>query len=92
MELTSGIVCILDSNKRPAGTGFVVSTATENLIVTCAHVLGERRPERFTIVFQATGEQREAKVIDQWWRSQAAEDVAILRVVGDLPQQVQPFL
>src|SRR2546423_1444497 len=92
MELTSGIVCILDNYKRPTGTGFVVSTATENLIVTCAHVLGEPKPERVTIVFQAKGEQREAKVIDQWWRSQAAEDVAILRVVGDLPQQVQPFL
>ena len=92
MELTRGIVCILCNYKRPAGTGFVVSTATEILIVTCAHVLGEPRPEQVTIVFQATGERREAKVIDQWWRSQVAEDVAILRIVGDLPQQVQPFL
>jgi len=92
MELTSGTVCILDSNKRPAGTGFVVSTATENLIVTCAHVLGEPKPEYVTVIFQATGEQREAKVIDRWWRPQEAEDVAILHIVGDLPQQVQPFL
>src|SRR6266700_7600778 len=31
-------------------------------------------------------------VIDRWWRPEAAEDVAVLRVVGDLPEQVQPFL
>src|SRR2546423_2958792 len=92
MELTSGIVCILDNYKRPTGTGFVVSTGTENLIVTCAHVLGEPKPERITIVFQATGEQREAKVIDQWWRPQRTQDAAIIRVVGDVPQQREPFL
>jgi WD40 repeat protein len=92
MELTSGIVCVLDGYNRPAGTGFVVSTPTENLIITCAHVLGEPRPERITIVFQATGEQREAKLLDQWWRPESAEDVAVLQVVGDLPEQVQPFL
>ena len=92
MELTSGIVCMLDSYKRPAGTGFVVSAATENLIITCAHVLGEPRPERVTIVFQATAEQREAKLVEQWWRSESTEDVAVLQVVGDLSEQVQPFL
>src|SRR5713226_3143249 len=91
MELTSGIVCILDAYSRPAGAGFVVSTVMENLIVTCAHVLGEPRPERVTIVFQSTGEQQEAKVIDQWWRSEEAEDVAILRIVGCLPPGVQPL-
>lgn len=92
MELTTGIVCILDSYKRPAGTGFIVSTATENLIVTCAHVLGEPKPEQVTIVLQATGEPREAKVIDQWWRSKDAEDIAILQVIGGLPKGVQPLL
>jgi WD40 repeat protein/energy-coupling factor transporter ATP-binding protein EcfA2 len=91
MELTSGIVCMLDSYKRPVGTGFVVSAAPENLIITCAHVLDEPRPEQVTIVFQATGEQREAKLIDQWWRPESTEDVAVLQVVGDLPEQVQPF-
>ena len=92
MELTNGIICILDSYNRPAGTGFVVSTATDNLIITCAHVLGEPRPEQVTVVFQATGGRQEAKLVEQWWRPEATEDFAVLRVVGDLPEQVQPLI
>src|SRR6266436_2965006 len=89
MELTSGIVCVLDDNNTPAGAGFVVS---DGLIATCAHVLGEPRPKQVVIVFQATNERREARVIDQCWRSEDAEDVAFLQVIGGLPLGVQPFL
>ncbi len=92
MELTSGIVCVLNSHSRPAGAGFVASTTTsENLIITCAHVLGETVPEKVSVIFQANGEQREAMVIDRWWRPMETEDIAILQVLGDWPQGVQSF-
>jgi len=89
MDLTKGIVCILDASNKPAGTGFVIA---DDLIATCAHVLGEPRPAHVTVVFQATNERRETKVMDEWWRPEDAEDVAILQVIGTLSQAVQPFL
>src|SRR2546426_742669 len=86
-DITAGVVCILDAYGRPAGTGFVVSD--NGLIVTCAHVLGISRPETVTLVFRATRERREARVIAEWWRSQDAEDVAVLQVDGNLPEAVR---
>jgi WD40 repeat protein/energy-coupling factor transporter ATP-binding protein EcfA2 len=87
--LMSGIVKI---NK---GTGFVASSkdgsAKDDLIVTCAHVIGEPFPEKVIVTFLATNEQREALVVPEWGRSQKAEDIAILRVVGGLPKGVQPL-
>ncbi len=96
-DLTAGIVRILHPDGSTAGTGFVVSA--NGLIATCSHVVqsehsqrdGEPRPERVTVVFQATGEQRQAIVEPAWWRPYDAGDIAILRVEGDLPEGIHPL-
>ena len=84
MEILDGIVRV-ESNKC-IGTGFVVSD--EGLIVTCAHVLGTRRPEKATVIFQS-GEKQETEVIAEWWRPTEAEDIAFLRLDDALPEGVQ---
>lgn len=95
--LLSGIVRVLQPNGKTAGTGFVLTS--DGLIATCAHVVqsddaqrrGDPIPEKRTIVFHATGEQREARVEPEWWRTSKAEDVAILRIDGGLPDGVLPL-
>jgi WD40 repeat protein/ABC-type Fe3+/spermidine/putrescine transport system ATPase subunit len=84
-DITAGIVRILSG--RSVGTGFVVSD--DGLLVTCAHVLGSPCPERVSIIFLTTNEQREATVEMQWLRDVDTEDMAILRVQGGLPQGVR---
>ncbi|GHO60386.1 serine protease [Ktedonobacter robiniae] len=85
MNFLKGIVRIV-SNKR-VGTGFVVSD--DGLIATCAHVLGTFRLETAFVVFQESGEQREAKVLAEGWRGVDTGDVAWLSVSGVLPGGVQ---
>ncbi len=97
-DLREGIVRILQPNGETAGTGFIVTK--DGLIATCSHVLqseesqkrGDLPPEKRTIIFHVTGEQREALVEPHWWRLSTDEDVAILRVGGDLPLGVRPLL
>src|ERR1700687_1389301 len=84
--LTDGIVCIINASGRVVGAGFVVSS--NGLIVTCAHVIGEPGPNHVTLVFQATNEQREAIILSEYWRSERTEDMAILQLVGSLPEGV----
>src|SRR6266446_3641970 len=84
-DIYAGIVRVLSG--RSVGTGFVV--ADDGLIATCAHVLGQPCPEKVSVVLLATNEQREATVEMQWWRDVEAEDIAILRVEGGLPQGVR---
>jgi WD40 repeat protein len=84
-DINAGIVRILSG--RSVGTGFVVSD--DGLLVTCAHVLGRPCPERVSAIFLATNEQREATVEMQWLRDVEAEDMAILRIQGGLPQGVR---
>lgn len=84
-DIYAGIVRILSG--RSVGTGFAVSD--DGLLVTCAHVLGRPCPERVSAIFLATNERREATVEMQWLRDVDAEDMAILRVQGGLPQGVR---
>ncbi len=84
-DIHAGIVRILSG--RSVGTGFVVSN--DGLLVTCAHVLGRPCPERVSAIFLATNERREATVEMPWLRDVDAEDMAILRVQGGLPQEVR---
>ena len=84
-DINAGIVRILSG--RSVGTGFAVSD--DGLLVTCAHVLGRPCPERVSIIFLTTNERREATVEMLWLRDVEAEDMAILRVQGGLPQEVR---
>ena len=86
-NVLSGIVRIVSG--RHIGTGFVVTT--DGLILTCAHVLGSSMPEKARVQFQGSGEEREATVLAEGWRAVDAEDVAVLRVCGSLPEGVQPL-
>lgn len=96
-NLTAGIVRILNPYGTTAGTGFV---ADDGLIATCSHVVqsqesrwrGEPRPDYVDLVFRATGDRRRAMVEPEWWRVADAEDVAILRLKGPLPEGVTPLL
>ena len=85
VNVLSGIVSI--ASGRHIGTGFVVSE--DGLILTCAHVLGLSMPEKVRVVFLGSGEEREAAVLVEGWHAIDAEDVAVLRVCGELPEGVQ---
>jgi S1-C subfamily serine protease len=87
VSVLSGIVRIVSG--RHIGTGFVVTA--DGLILTCAHVLGSSMPEKAGVVFLGSGEVREAMVLAEEWRAVDAEDVAVLRVCGTLPEGVQPL-
>ena len=94
-DLTSGIVRILDSNRKTVGTGFVVA---EDLAVTCAHVISEAAPPKdghagadVELVFRAGGGRALASVVQEWLRPAEAEDVAFLRLKEPLPEGVRPL-
>jgi hypothetical protein len=87
-ELES-IVVRIDVDDQPQGTGFV---AADDLVVTCAHVVadGSGQPAaHIEIGFRAAGESRPAQVVPEYWRAPEAEDIAVLRFAGGLPQGVQ---
>ncbi len=88
-HLIDGIVRILTPENNTAGIGFVVNDG--GLILTCAHILrgykpGDKVPVRFHI---AEEQQRNAIIVPEYWRDPDAEDVAILRLEGDLPDGVR---
>ncbi|MGH8908222.1 MAG: trypsin-like peptidase domain-containing protein [Egibacteraceae bacterium] len=88
VRLTDGVVRVLGTSGRIAGAGFVV--AADGLIATCAHVVED--PEApVTLVFQATGETRQARVLPAYWRDGDHGDVAFLQVDGTLPDGVRPL-
>ena len=91
-DLTAGIVRVLNSKGVTAGTGFVVTD--DGHIATCAHVVegaGAEPGDTLRIVFHATGEEAKAETGLDWWRVPDAEDVAILRLAGTLPDGVKPL-
>ena len=90
IDLLHGIVRILRPDGTTSGTGFLVTR--DGLIVTCTHVIpvqgdGKPKQDKISLIFQETGEKREATV--EIWRVQDEEDVAVLRLEGDLPVGVQ---
>ncbi len=97
IDTAAGIVRILGPDGSTSGAGFVVSES--GLIATCSHVIqsqalqtrGEAKPDKVTVVFNATGDKREARVQPDWWRDAVKEDVAILQLEGDLPPGIQPL-
>jgi WD40 repeat protein len=93
VDLTTGIVRILNPDGSTAGTGFVVTD--DGLIATCAHVVktaGARPGDTVRVVFHATGEERQAHVEPEYWRDPDAEDVAVLRLEEPPPEGVTTLL
>jgi len=92
VDYTSGIVRILSPDGNTSGSGFVVSR--DGLIATCAHVLigadnrGQRGAEEVTLAFNGNDTPRTARIIENYWRPPGAEDVAILRLEGPLPNGI----
>jgi len=91
-----GVVRIIDAGGKTVGTGFVVTS--DGLIATCAHVIDVARSDDFIhLIFydpNSAKEKREvrvARVESEYLRDTTAEDVAILRLEGPLPQEAVPL-
>ncbi|MGH3838676.1 MAG: trypsin-like peptidase domain-containing protein, partial [Pseudonocardiaceae bacterium] len=93
VDLTRGVVQVLDTDGHPAGTGFVVG---RRLLVTCAHVLAghDGLPDGpVTVVFaHLDAAVRSVRVDPRWWRDPEGVDVAFLRLDEPLPAQAQPLV
>jgi len=92
VDLKTSIVRVVRPDGTTIGTGFVVTD--DGLIVTCAHVvkaIGVGPGDTVRVVFHATGEEQDALVEPAWWRDPDAEDMAILRLEGDLPPVAHPL-
>ena len=95
-HLLNGIVAILTAKGVVAGTGFVVGP--KRLIVTCAHVIEAARQaseqDAPVLRFHAStgGKKFQFQLVEQYWRASNAEDVAILQIREELPEEVQPLV
>lgn len=83
-------IFIRDSSKT-AGTGFILTR--DGLIATCAHVIigaGSGPGQSVWLAFASCPDDRvQATVEEIGWREQ--EDIAILRLVGELPEGAEPL-
>ena len=91
IQLEHGIVAILNAKGEICGTGFFVN---QRLIATCAHVVvdgGSGPGETLTVYFRQSGKTRSAKGLPEFWRPRkvGSEDVAILELDGDPPEDTQ---
>lgn len=97
-DLQRSLVRVLDANGSIVGTGFVISS--DGLVATCAHVIqasqvvqeGDEYTKIVSLAFLATGAPCTAKVLPDYWRSPASEDIALLRIDGGLPDGIIPVL
>jgi WD40 repeat protein len=89
VDLASGLIRVLTKNGDTAGAGFVLTEG--GLLATCAHVLdiaGAHPGDSIQVVAQATDDTLVATVVEQYWRSAGAEDIAILQCQCPLPPKV----
>ena len=93
-QVYGSVVRVLDSSEKTTGTGFLVANG---LVVTCAHVVrmaGGSRGSEVNLEFHspepASRETIAAKVEPAYWRDEAAEDVAVLRLTSQ-PHSARPF-
>jgi len=80
------------ANGDTDGTGFLLTD--DGLIATCAHVVesaGAGSGDIVRLIFHHTGDEATALIEPEWWREPSQEDVAILRLNGDLPKSVEPL-
>ncbi|MEV0411494.1 trypsin-like peptidase domain-containing protein [Streptomyces sp. NPDC050448] len=85
--LPPSVAQILGADGAVAGAGFLVA---EDILVTCAHVVtgaGSGPGGSVQLVFpHAPGAPRvEGRVLEEPWRAPEAEDVAVVRLSGTLP-------
>ena len=85
-DLANSIVEV--TGDQEIGTGFVLGN---NLIVTCAHVVG--RPDYHpSFVFHREGEkERQAAILSELWSPKEVHDIAVLQFGGGLPEGVLPL-
>ena len=74
-DFGQSVVAIMEG-ERVLGTGFL---AGPGLIVTCAHNLGGPS-RRVSVRFQGYDTRLPVRVLEQFWRSPEAEDVAVLKL------------
>ncbi len=93
VDVRSTIVRILAADgSTTVGAGFMLTG--DGLLVTCAHVVveaGGGSGSTVRVVFHLTGDESHATVEPGGWRDPKAEDVAILRLNGALPEGVLSF-
>jgi len=90
--MNAGVVRILGPGDSSVGTGFVITD--EGLIATCAHVVGEtgaKPGQMVRLIFHAAVGERQAEVLQEYWSEPHAQDIAILRLAGSLPEGVAPL-
>jgi hypothetical protein len=90
VDLTDSIVQILRHDDVTVGTGFLISN--NGLIATCAHVVQNVEAEptgKLAVRFKQSGEKRSALVIQEYLRSPDAEDVAILKLEHEIPNNMK---
>lgn len=73
---------------KEIGTGFVLA---DDLIVTCAHVVGKQDFQATFQFYGRGGEPREATSIPELWSPKGENDIAALRFEGGLPEGVSPL-
>ncbi len=94
-DLLACIIRVCNTAGETLGTGFVV---TENLVVTCAHVVaacGSAPGGYVRVVFHANGQVREAEVLADFWSAPDADDIAVLHLFPHnqlLPHGVVPVI
>ncbi len=91
-NLEASVIQIRDDNGAIHGTGFLIDA---NIAVTCAHVVeaaGAAPGKTLTIVFALTSACCPAEVLADAWRPVKEDDIAILRLQGELPTGVTPAI
>jgi len=92
LPAAQSLVRILDKNGQTTGTGFLASEG--GLVITCAHVIQSVNSgpgDSVDLVFHTTAEMLKAHIESEWWCDPDAEDVAVLRLIGDMPQDLKPM-
>lgn len=90
MDIKNSTVAILSSRGKIVGTGFL---ASQNLVVTCAHVIvaaGAFYDDTVQVRFDGRTEKINALVVPEYWRDVDKGDVVVLRLES-VPDGITPL-